>query len=107
MTTARAHKPRPAQQPARRTVHVLIDKGDYAGWECTAYADFKAKHLADFQSEDMTRILAFLDANVTEHNFPDADDPDKLAETIGDVDNAALAVVCNAIFDAIAKLPNR
>lgn len=107
MTTAGAHKRKPAKAPPRRTVHVLVTDGPYEGWECTAYADFKAKVLADFQSEDAERILKFLSANLIDHNFPDAEDPAILAETMGDVDNEALKEMTGRIFDEIARLPNR
>lgn len=104
---AGAPKRKPAQAPLRRTVHVLVAEGPYEGWEFTAYADFKAKYLAEFQGDDIVAILAFLDRNLIEHNFPDAEDPSILAASIGDVDNAALQEMTGRIFDAIGKLPNR
>lgn len=101
-------KRRPAQtRRERRTVHVVVAEGDYAGWECTAYADFKARLYADMQSDDLGRILGVLDKVIISHNFPDEDDPGILAASMGDVDNEALKFMAGEVFDAISKLPNR
>ena len=97
---------RAARRPAARTVTVAITEGDFTGWEATARADFPARLLVDLQSGQIDRIMHVLDAIVTDHNFPDSED--NLATTMGDVDPyAGLLEVANAIFDGIAKLPNR
>jgi hypothetical protein len=97
---------RPASRPAVRTVDIAIDKGDFAGWEATARADFPARLLADLQSGQIERIIAVLDAIIVDHNFPNSQD--ELAERMGDVDPyAGLMEAASAVFDAIAKLPNR
>lgn len=97
---------KPAARPAARTVTATIAKGDFAGWEATARADFPARLLADLQSGNIARIIGVLDAIIVDHNFPNADD--ELATSMGDVDPyTGLMEVAGAIFDAIAKLPNR
>ena len=97
---------RPAKRPEARTVHVLVSKGDFEGWEATARADFPARLLADLQSGSIERIIGVLGAIVVDHNFPNADD--ELAETMGDVDPyTGLMAVAGEIFDAMSKLPNR
>lgn len=101
-------KPLRAVTAGRRTVHCRIAVGPYAGWEWTAYADFKAKLYAELQSGELDRIIRALDERVIiEHNFPDFEDPDIRAESIGDVDVGALNVIVDRTFDAIGKLPNR
>ena len=97
---------KPAHRPAARTVSITIDKGDFAGWEATARADFPARLLADLQSGNIERIIGVLDAIVVDHNFPNKDD--ELAASMGDVDPyTGLMAAAGEIFDAIAKLPNR
>lgn len=97
---------RPAKRPAPRTVTVTIDKGDFIGWEATARADFPARLLADLQSGSIAKIMDVLDVIVISHNFPNA--KDELATSMGDVDPYdGLMEVASAIFDGIAKLPNR
>jgi len=97
---------RPAKRPAQRVVRVAIEDGDFTGWEATARADFPARYLEDLASGKVDRIIAVLDAIVTDHNFPN--DRDEIAATMGDVDPFdGLMVVAGAIFDAIGKLPNR
>lgn len=105
--SSRAAKLR-AVNGGRRTVHCRIDVGGFAGWEWTAYADFKAKVYAELESGSIERVLAVLDDKVIiEHNFPDFEDPDKRAATMGDVDVGALNVIVDRTFDAIGKLPSR
>jgi hypothetical protein len=104
--TVRQLKKRPAKQPERRFVTFVLT-GDYEGWEGAARADFKIKIVADLDSGQMDRVIPALDSIVTDHNFPDADDPDKIAATIGDVDSDAIGPIVDAIFTAIGKLPNR
>jgi hypothetical protein len=97
---------KPAKRPAIRTVHVLLEDGDFAGWEATARADFPARLLSDLQSGNIGRIIGVLDAIVLDHNFPD--EKDQLATSMGDVDPYdGLLEVAGGIFDAIGKLPNR
>jgi hypothetical protein len=92
----------------RRTVHCRIEVGGFAGWEWTAHADFKAKVYAELQSGSIERIIAVLDEKVIiEHNFPDFEDPDLTAASLGDVDVGALNVIVDRTFDAIGKLPSR
>lgn len=99
-------KRRAAKRPAPRTVTVIVDKGDFEGWEATARADFSASLLADLQSGDIAKIMSVLDIIVVDHNMPDKDD--EIAAAMSDVDPyAGLMVVTSLIFDAIAKLPNR
>lgn len=94
-----------ARGPEARTVHVKLDD-PYAGWEATAKADFKAKHLAALESGKVERIIPVLDAIIIEHNFPDADTGERAA-SMGDVDVGGMAAAAGKIFDAIGKLPNR
>ena len=104
--TVRAMKRGAAPRPEPRTVEVSIVKGDFAGWEATARADFPARVLADLQSSDIARIMGALDIIVTAHNFPDS--TGELAATMADVDPYdGLLAVAGEIFDAIGKLPNR
>lgn len=85
---------------------VTIEKGDFAGWEATARADFPAGLLSDLTSGNIDRIMKVLDAIVIDHNFPNSDD--ELAERMADVDPyAGLLEVAGQIFDAIGKLPSR
>lgn len=100
-------KRRPAKAVQRRTVHVLVEEGEYAGWEFTAYADFKARLLHDLQSGDVGRMFAAFDKIVVEHNFPDADDPSIIADSIADVDRSAISDMADRLWDEIRKLPNR
>jgi len=97
---------RPAGRPAPRTVDVTVAAGEFAGWSCTARADFPARVLADLQSGSIDRIMVALDVIIVDHNFPGADG--ELAETMADVDpyRGLLAVAGDAL-DAIGKLPNR
>lgn len=97
----------PAARPAARTVSIEIPAGQpFAGWRATAAADFPAGRLADLQSGRIDRILETLEAIILEHNFPNLDD--ELAATLADVaPYDGLLVVAAAIFEAIAKLPNR
>lgn len=97
---------RPAARPAPRTVRVVVDEGDFAGWEVTAKADFPARYLADLQSGRIDRIIGVLDAIVVDHNLPD--EGDEVAVNMGDVSPyAGLLKIANDLFDAIGKLPNR
>jgi hypothetical protein len=99
-------KRKAAARPASRTVTVSIAKGDFEGWEAPARADFPAGLLADRQSGSITRIIGVLDAIVLDHNMPDVNDG--VAKTMAEVDPySGLMEVATAIFDAIAKLPNR
>lgn len=99
-------KRRPAKRPAQRTVTVVIESGDFEGWEATARADFPARILTDLESGKVARIMAALDVIIVDHNFPSADD--QLAETMADVDPYdGLLAVADAIFRAIEKLPSR
>lgn len=101
-----APKRRPAKRPARRTVSVRIETGDFAGWECTALADFPARALADLQSESVERIMRALDVIVVDHNFPSSSD--ELATSMADVDPYdGLMAVSARIFEELGKLPNR
>jgi uncharacterized tellurite resistance protein B-like protein len=104
--TVRQLKRKAAKRPAPRTVTVAIEGGDFDGWEATARADFPAALLEDLQSGSISRIIAVLDAIVTDHNMPDSED--NVAAKMADVDPyAGLMEVANAIFDKIGKLPNR
>lgn len=95
-----------AKRPKPRTVHVLIESGDYEGWEMTARADFPAALLGDLQSGSIERIIHVLDKIVIEHNMPDSDD--EIAATMNEVDPyGGLMEIGKGIFDAIGKLPNR
>lgn len=95
-----------AKRPAPRTVHVVIDKGDFEGWEATARADFRAGLIEDLQSGDISRIIGVLDAIVVDHNMPDVND--EIAQKMADVDPySGLMEIAAEIFDAIGKLPNR
>ncbi len=95
-----------AKRPAPRTVEITVRGGDFDGWSATARADFPAGLLADLQSGQISRIIGVLDAVVIEHNMPDAND--EVAATMSEVDPySGLMEVATAIFDAIAKLPNR
>lgn len=106
MTAVRALKRRAAKRPAPRTVTVLIEDGDFAGWEATARADFPASLLAELESGKVERIMKALDLIVLDHNFPDS--TDEVAASMSEVDPYdGLLVVSDRIFDAIAKLPNR
>ena len=99
-------KRRPAGRPAARTVEVEITAGEFAGWACTARADFPARVLGDLQSGSIERIMRALDVVVVAHNFPGSDD--ELAATMADVDPyGGLLKVAGEVFDAIGKLPNR
>lgn len=107
MTAApRQIRRRPAKRPEARTVHVLIAKGDFTGWEATARADFPAGLLSDLTSGNIDRIMKVLDAIVIDHNFPDMND--ELATSMAEVDPyAGLLEVAGQIFDAIGNLPSR
>lgn len=105
-TSRRAHQHRPvAKRPPARTVLVEL-KGDFAGWACTARADFPAGILADLQSSSVDRVVRAMAAIVLEHNFPGADD--ELAGSMRDVDPFdGLIAAGVAIIQAIGALPNR
>ena len=97
---------RAAHRPAPRTVSVSIAEGEFAGWEATARADFPASVLADMQGDDIGKIMAALDRVVITHNLPAEDG--EVAARMADVDPYEGALkICEAIFDAIGKLPNR
>lgn len=97
---------RPAKRPPARTVRVAITEGDFAGWECTARADFPAHVLASLQSDSVVDIMTALDSIVIEHNFPN--ERDELAAHMADVDPyTGLLAIAGDIFDALGKLPNR
>ena len=99
-------KRKAAKRPATRTVHVTIAEGDFAGWECTARADFPASVLADLQSGDIGSIVDALGRIITDHNFPD--EHDEIAETMREVDPyEGLLEVAGEVFTQLAKLPNR
>lgn len=95
-----------AAAPERRTVSVTL-AAPFDGWECVAYASFKAKLSGELMSGDVDRIVGALDRIIVTHNFPDMDDPEALAEGMGDVDVEALGAVVDAVFEAIGKLPPR
>lgn len=95
-----------AKRPPTRTVSITLDKGDFAGWEMTARADFPAKYLADLQSGSVDRIIRVLDGIVVSHNLPD--DNDQVASSMGDVSPyAGLLEVAGEVLAAIGNLPNR
>lgn len=92
-------------RPPVRYVEIELD-GAYEGWHCRALADFPAFRLADLQSGDMVRVLDALSIIVTEHNFPQTDGT--LAPELGLVDPyGGLTAAATAIFEEIARLPNR
>ena len=93
-----------APRPEARTVTVEL-KGAYAGWRCTARADFPAGLLADLQSGQVAKIISVLDAIVIDHNYP-GDDGD-LAASMAQVEYHAVMDTGIGVFDAIGKLPNR
>lgn len=97
---------KPAKPPARRTMDVHLAE-PFAGWEARCFADFPSKLLGDLQSGQVDRIIPALDRIVVDHNFPKGDDPDQLAESIGDVDYAGLGALAEAIQDALNQLPPR
>jgi hypothetical protein len=106
VTAVRSIKRRAAKRPAPRTVTVLIESGDFAGWEATARADFPASLLAELESGKVERIMKALDVIVVDHNFPDMND--EVATSMAEVDPyTGLIAVADRIFDAIGKLPNR
>lgn len=103
MTTSR----RPARKPKPRTVQVTVPDGDFAGWSCTAKADFPSRILSDLQSGNLDRIMAALDAIVVDHNFP-SEAGDTVAKTMADVDPyTGLMKVAGDVFAAIQALPPR
>lgn len=105
-SNVRALKRKAAKRPSIRTVSVLLEEGDFAGWEATARADFPAKVLADLESASIARIMTALDVIVIDHNFPNSED--EVAASMAEVDPYdGLLIVAGKIFDAIGKLPNR
>jgi hypothetical protein len=99
-------KRRAAKRPEPRTVHVVIEDGDFAGWEATARADFPAKWLADFESGRIEDVLAFFERIIVDHNMPDEDG--NIAERFADVDPySGLLAISAALGDAVRTLPNR
>lgn len=97
---------RPAAPVERRTVTVDLP-APFAGWTATAYADFSFGDLSALSSGDPERILVSLDRIVIDHNFPAFYAPEQIAETFGDVDQAAVQAFVESLTSAIAKLPNR
>lgn len=95
-----------AGNPAPRTIPVKIADGNYAGWECVAKADFKARRIADLTSGDFTRILDALNVIIVSHNFPDQDTGEH-AEDLGEVDFRGLSAVIEQMTEALSSLPNR
>lgn len=97
---------KPAAKPAPRTIDVELTAGDFAGWSCTARADFPSSVVADLESKQLDRILRALDRIIIDHNFPDADG--NLAATMADVDPyRGLFAIAGEVFDRLGKLPNR
>jgi hypothetical protein len=103
--TAKARH-RAASRPAPRTVDVVLESGPFAGWSCTARADFPARILADLQSGSVDRITTALGKIVLVHNMPGEDG--EPAADIADVDPYdGMLAIAGAVFDRLAKLPNR
>lgn len=97
---------RAAKRPEPRTVHVVIEEGDFAGWEATVRADFPASLMRGFESGRLDDILAVMELIITEHNMPNGED--EIAEHLADVDPyAGLLAIANEIGAALGKLPNR
>jgi hypothetical protein len=106
VSTVRQLKRKAGRRPAPRTIHVVIESGDFEGWEATARADFRAGLIGDLQSGNIERIMHVLDEILIEHNMPNRDD--EIAATMADVDPyGGMVEISGMIFDAIAKLPNR
>lgn len=80
--------------------------GEYDGWTATARADFPARLLQDLGSGDINRVMACLEAIITEYDMPDSDG--NVAETLSDVDPySGLFAVAGEIIPAIKRLPPR
>jgi hypothetical protein len=96
---------RAARRPAPRTVHVVLE-GEYAGWECTARADFPMRWLSDLQSGELQRITEVFGHVILDHNMPDTDG--EVAAALADVDPYdGLLKMAGGVFAAIERLPPR
>jgi len=92
-----------AKRPAPRIAD--IELAGYPGWAATVRVDFPARIAIDAQSGDVPRVVAALEAIVVSHNFPnEAGEP---AESLADVDAAALAALSAGIGEALTRLPPR
>ena len=102
----RAIRRKAAKRPAPRTVTVVIEKGDFEGWEVTARADFPASLIGDLTSGSVDKVIAVFDRIVIDHNLPNSQD--EIAASMAEVDPwQGLVVIAGEVFDKIAKLPNR
>lgn len=104
-TTRRADA-RAAARPPARTIEVELTEGPFAGWRCTARADFPASVLEQLQSDQIADIVGAFDRIVIDHNFPN--EHDDVATSMGEVDpyDGLLAVV-GEVFDRLGTLPPR
>lgn len=95
-----------ARRPPARTIDVVIESGDFAGWYAKCRADFPASLVAGLDSGRLDDALAALQAIIVEHNMPN--DRDELAATLADVDPyTGLLAIADELGRQLKALPNR